>query len=583
MATATSTPTFPRTKGGAFLVEDCQPQDIFTPEDFNDQQKLIAQTATDFVVNEVLPHAEHLEHKDFDMMRSLLRKAGEIGLLSMDIPEEYGGMELDKVSSVLVSENVAKYASFSGAHGAHTSIGTHPINWFGTPEQKAKYLPKIATAELVACYCLSEAHAGSDALAARTRAELSPDGKHYILNGEKMWITNGGFADLYIVFAKVNGEKFTAFIVEKGFGNVRPGNEEKKMGIHGSSTTPVILDGCKVPVENVLGEVGRGHIIAFNVLNMGRLKLGAGAVGGMKMSVKHCLKYAQERTAFGHPIAHYGLIQHKLAQMAVLAYASESILYRTAGMIDTEFSSGDHSVDASRKAIEEYAVECAINKVFASENLGYCVDEAVQIYGGYGYHAEYPAERAYRDSRINRIFEGTNEINRLLTVDMLLKRAMKGDLPLMAKGQQLQEEILAGTAAGSDVVANLKRIFLFSAGVALQKFMQNLKEQQEIIGALTNIIMETFAAESCRLRTDKIAAAGKPSAQAEDATAVFLYDALNKAEVEARSVLAACAEGDDLRMKLAILKRFAKQDAVDTIGARRRICARLLERGQYFV
>ncbi len=578
MATVAA-PALPRIKGGAFLVEDRSAQEIFTPEDFTEEHLQIAKTANDFVTEEVVPHAEHLEHKDYEMMRSLLRKAGELGLLSMDIPEEYGGLELDKVSSVLVSEYVAKYASFSGAHGAHSSIGTHPINWFGTPEQKAKYLPKVASAELVAAYCLSEAHAGSDALAARTRADLSPDGKHYILNGEKMWITNGGFADLYIVFAKVGGEKFTAFIVEKAFGGIKPGAEEKKMGIHGSSTTPVIMSDCKVPIENVLGEVGRGHIIAFNVLNMGRLKLAAGAVGGMKQTIKHSLAYAQERTTFGKPIASYGLIQHKLAQMAILAYASEGILYRTTGMIDTEFQSGDHSVEASRKAIEEYAVECAINKVFASEALGYCADESVQIYGGYGFHADYPPERVYRDARINRIFEGTNEINRLLVVDMLMKRAMKNELPLMAAGKKLQDEIMAGPSGVTDPVANMKKIFLFAADAAMKKYMTNLKDQQEVIGALTNIVFEVFASETARLRAQKLG----NSAQANDMTGVYVHDAVGKVEAEAKAALAHCCEGDDLRARLAILKRFTKQESVDTIEARRRICGRLLERGKYFV
>jgi butyryl-CoA dehydrogenase len=576
---AVAAPPLPRIKGGAFLVEDRTAGEIFTPEDFTEEHLQIAKTANDFVTEEVVPHAEHLEHKDYEMMRSLLRKAGELGLLSMDIPEEYGGLELDKVSSVLVSEYVAKYASYSGAHGAHSSIGTHPINWFGTPEQKAKYLPKVATAEMVAAYCLSEAHAGSDALAARTRADLSADGTHYILNGEKMWITNGGFADLYIVFAKVNGDKFTAFIVERTFPGIKPGAEEKKMGIHGSSTTPVILSDCKVPVENVLGEVGRGHIIAFNVLNMGRLKLAAGAVGGMKQTIKHSLAYAQERTTFGKPISHYGLIQHKLAQMAILTYASEGILYRTAGMIDTEFQSGDHSVDASRKAIEEYAVECAINKVFASEALGYCADEAVQIYGGYGFHADYPPERVYRDARINRIFEGTNEINRLLVVDMLMKRALKGELPLMAAGKKLQDEIMEGPSGSSDPVANMKKIFLFTADAAMKKYMTNLKDQQEVIGAMTNIVFEVFASETARLRARKLG----NSAQAADMTDVYIYEAMGRVEAEARAVLAHCCEGDDLRTRLAILKRFTKQEAVDTIEGRRRICARLLERGKYSV
>ncbi len=581
---ATATTALPQVKGGAFLIEDRRPEEIFTPEDFSEQQQLIAQTADEFIINEVLPHVEKLEHKDYELMCSLLRKAGELGLIGADVPEKYGGMELDKVSSILITEHIAKYGSFSGAMGVQAGIGMHPIVWFGTEEQKAKYLPKFCTAELVSAYCLSEAHAGSDALAARTRADLSPDGKYYVLNGEKMWITNGGFADVYIIFAKVGGEKFTAFIVERAFPGCNPGAEEKKMGIKGSSTTPVILADCKVPVENVLGEVGRGHIIAFNVLNMGRLKLAAGCVGGMKMTIQHSLQYAKERKAFGKSICEFGLIQHKLAEMAIRAYAAESILYRTAGMIDTNFSLLDPALpDSARKAIEEYAVECAINKVYCSEAMGYSVDEAVQIYGGYGYHQDYAPERAYRDARINRIFEGTNEINRLLTVDMLVKRAMRGQLPLIAKAQKLLDEVLAGPAAADDVVGNIKKIFLFASGVAFQKYMQGLAEQQEIVGALANVVFEAFAAETVTLRAQKMRDRGQSSAQAEDMTRAYVYDAMNRAEAEARTALAASSEGDTLRTQLAVLRRFSRQEPVDTIALRRRVCRRVLEAGKYCV
>jgi len=383
-----------------------------SPENFTDEQRLIAKTASDFVVGEVLPHAEHLEkNHDYYLLRKLVKQAAEIGLTTAD--------ELGFVTGCLVAESTAKYSGFSGTFGVHSGVATHPIAWFGTPEQKAKYLPKLESAEVIGAYCLTEPHAGSDALAARTRADLSPDGRNYILNGQKMWITNGGFADVFTVFAKVGGEKFTAFIVERGFGGVQSGAEERKMGLHGSSTTPIYFQDCKVPVENVLGEIGRGHIIAFNCLNMGRLKLAAGALGGMKEILKHAVRYAKERTAFGKAIACYGLIRQKLAEMAVRIYVTESMVYRTAGLIDAalERNGGD-----KLKAMEEYAIECSLNKIYASEASNYCADECVQIFGGYGYHAEYPAERAYRDVRPSRIFEGTNEINRLLATGMFLKR-----------------------------------------------------------------------------------------------------------------------------------------------------------------
>ncbi len=511
-----------------FILEDAH--EIFTPEDLTEQQRMIGRTASEFVTREVLPHAEHLEHeKDYDLLRGLLRQAADIGLTGMEVPEQYGGMELEKVTTVHVTESISRYGCFSNTFNVHTGLGLTPIAWFGTDAQKQRYLPKLAAAEWVSCYCLTEPQAGSDSRNSRTRAELTPDGKHYVLNGEKMWITNGGFADLFIVFGKVAGDKFTAFIVEKDFGGIRPGGEEKKMGLHGSSTTSVILDGCRVPVENVLGEVGRGHIVAFNVLNFGRLKLAAGAVGTMKQTLQHSLKYAQERTAFGKPIAEYGLIRHKLAEMAIRIYVTESMVYRTAGLIDAKIRELGDRADASRVALEEYAVECALNKVFASEALGYCVDEAVQIYGGYGFHQDYPAERAYRDARVARIFEGTNEINRLLAATMLLKRAGK-DLPLDK----------------SPNVGDLKGLFRWAAGMAAKKL-----EEQEVLAALTNILMEAYALESAELRAKKTG----NTAQATMAE-VFRHDAVRRAEGEVGVITNGCL-------------------------ARREIASRLLEQGRY--
>ncbi len=578
MATQTKAPA--QVKGGSFLIEDRLPEEIFTPEDLTEEHRQIARTTDEFVNNEVVPHIETIEHKDFALVRQLLQKAGELGLLSIDIPEKYGGMELDKISSMVVAEHISKNASFSGAFGAHSGIGTNPVLYFGTEEQKARYLPRLAKAEIIAAYALSEAHAGSDALAARCRAELSADGKHYILNGEKMWITNGGFADLFTVFAKVDGEKFTAFLVEKAFGGVAPGPEEKKMGIHGSSTTPLILTDCKVPVENLLHEVGRGHVVAFNILNMGRLKLGAGACGGCKQLLHYSSKYAKERKAFGKSIAEFGLIQHKLAQMAVKTFATEGILYRTVGMIEALHAESGHDPKTALKSIEEYAVECAINKVYGSEALGYVVDEAVQIYGGYGYHHDYPPERAYRDARINRIFEGTNEINRLLTTGMLMKRAMSGRLALIPAAQKLLGEVLSGPGASDDAVGNIKKIALFTAGVAFQKYMQALADEQEVVAGISNIIMEAYVAETAQLRARKL---NGRSPQAEDITRVLIHDCLNSAEAEAKTVLAACAEGDTLRTQLAVLRRFAKQEPLDTIALRRRIARRVLEAEKYAV
>ena len=444
-----------RISGGSFLLEERKPDDVFTPEDFTEQHLLIAQTAEEFAVNEIVPNIEKMEHKDFSITRDLLKKAGELGLSSAEIPEVYGGLEMDKVTAAVIADHIAKYAGFATTWGGHTGIGTLPIVYFGTEEQKQKYLPRLAAGEIVGAYALSEASSGSDALNCRTRAELSKDGTHYILNGEKMWITNAGFADLFTVFAKVDGEKFTAFLVEKSFPGFSIGAEEHKMGIRGSSTCPIILNDCKVPAENVLGEIGKGHVIAFNILNVGRFKLGAMCVGGARLSLENAIGYAKQRKAFNKVIADFGLVREKLANMAVGVYTGEALVYRTVGMMDVALAEVDKSAaDAAketRKAIEEYAVECSIIKVWGSEMVGFVVDETVQIYGGYGFVEEYPAERAYRDARINRIFEGTNEINRLIITGFLLKRAMSGQLPLMPAIKKLMDEVLSGPSMGEEL------------------------------------------------------------------------------------------------------------------------------------
>ncbi|MFB3153589.1 MAG: acyl-CoA dehydrogenase family protein, partial [Candidatus Acidiferrales bacterium] len=515
MAT-TTTPTAIR--GGSFLIEDRSPDEVFIPEEFSDEQRQIGQTTREFIANEVLPQAEELEQHKEGLTQSLLRKAGELGLLGGEIPEAYEGLGLDKISTTIIAEKIAGYGGFATSFGAQAGIGTLPIVYFGTEAQKKKYLPKLATGELLTSYCLSEAEAGSDALAAKTRADLTPDGKHYSLNGQKMWITNGGFADLFIVFAKVGGEKFSCFIVERNTPGFSTGAEEKKMGIKGSSTVPIFFDNAKVPAENLLHEVGRGHIVAFNILNSGRFKLAASAIGGGKNALAESVRYAKERKAFGQPIANFGLIQHKLAEMSILSYVAESMLYRTAGLIDVALAGVDHAsgevAQHAMKALEEYAIECSINKVYASEVLDYIVDEMVQIFGGYGYHEEYPAARAYRDSRINRIFEGTNEINRLLIVDMLFKRATKGQLPLLSAAKKVAGELMSAAPAGlasseplaaeAALVSAGKKAFLFASGVAAQKYMDKLRDEQEVVGVLADIVIDVYAAESALLRARKI-------------------------------------------------------------------------------
>jgi alkylation response protein AidB-like acyl-CoA dehydrogenase len=594
MATTAATPRTV-TKGGSFLVESCRPEDVFTPAELNDDQKLIGQTADEFVTKEVLPLAHDLEEKKPGLMPELVKKAGEVGLLGGSIPEEYGGAGLDKISGTVLAEKLSGYAGFATSHGAHAGIGTIPIVYFGSEEQKKKYLPKIATGELISCYCLSEPQAGSDAQNLLTRAELSPDGKHWILNGQKMWITNGGFADVFIVFAKVE-EKVSCFIVEKSYPGFKAGAEEKKMGIKGSSTVPLYFENCQVPKENLLFEVGGGFKVAVNTLNVGRFNLGAYCLGGAKRVVEVSSKYARERKAFGKSIAEFGLIQQKLAEMTVRTFAVESMIYRSAGMIDAAMEAAHAEKDKTQqlmKVLEEYAIESSISKVYGSEVLDYVVDEAVQIYGGYGYHEEYPVSRAYRDSRINRIFEGTNEINRLLIIQMLLKRAMKGTLPLIPAVMGLQNEVLAGPtfeepptgllAEEERVVANAKKAFLLAAGVAVQKYREGLEHQQEIVGALANTVMEVYGMESVLRRTQK-AVNGRGEASCAvmlDAARTFIYDALDRVEKEARTALAASAEGDTLRTQLTVLKRFSKRDPFDTIAARRRIAAAVLDGDKY--
>ncbi|MFZ0285262.1 MAG: acyl-CoA dehydrogenase family protein [Terriglobales bacterium] len=596
MATTSAAPVT-KISGGSFLLEERRTDEVFTPEDFTEQHNLIGQTAEEFAVNEILPNAEKIEHKDFSVTRDLLKKAGELGLSLAEIPEAYGGLEMDKVTAAVIADHIAKYAGFATTWGGHSGIGTLPIVYFGTEEQKKKYLPRLGAGEIVGAYALSEASSGSDALNCRTRAELSKDGKSYTLNGEKMWITNAGFADLFTVFAKVDGEKFTAFLVEKTFPGFSVGAEEHKMGIRGSSTCPIILNDCKVPAENVLGEIGRGHVIAFNILNVGRFKLGAMCVGGGRVSFANAIGYAKQRKAFGKVIADFCLVREKLANMATLLYVGESMVYRTVGMMDVALNEVDKSAsDAmkeTRKAIEEYAVECSIIKVWGSEMIDYVVDETVQIYGGYGFVEEYPAERAYRDARINRIFEGTNEINRLIITGFLLKRAMSGQLPLMPAIKKLMDEVLSGPSMGDDLegplveerklVASAKKLGLFASGAATQRFMQAIQDQQEVMAAIADMVIETYAMESAVLRAQKIvessgeAAAALPIAM----TRVYLTQAMEKIEAAARKVIAAVADGDMLRTQLAILRRLAKHEPFNTIELRQQIAQKMIERGKY--
>jgi len=590
MATITA-PAGSTLRGGEFLLCATGAGDVFTPEDFTEEHRAIARTTEEFWQSEVVPKLEAIQHQEAGVAVALLRKSAELGLTSVVIPEEYGGMGMDFTSMMIVAEGVAKDGSYSAWHGAHTGIGTLPILFFGTEEQKHRYLPKLATCEMVAAYCLSEAHAGSDALAARTTAQLTPDGNYYLLNGQKMWITNGGAADLYTVFAKVDG-KLTAFLVERSFAGVKQGAEERKMGIKGSSTCALFLDNVPVPVENLLGEVGRGHIIAFNILNLGRLKLGPFAVGGAKNVLAASLSYAQERVAFGKPISQFGMIQQKLAQMATYLFAAESMSYRVEGMVSQvagQLNWQDPEAGARiLKAAEEYAIECSFVKVFASEMLDFVVDEGVQIHGGYGYHQDFAVERAYRDSRINRIFEGTNEINRLLATGMLLKRAQKKQLPLIEAVVKLQGQLLeplsaAGASQNSPEqlqVEQAKKVALLLLGLAYQQFGAAIEEQQEVLAGISDVMMNAFALESVVLRAAKMAARGAGRNAAAYVT-LFAHEAMNTIDRAATDVIAFCSEGDSRRTNLAVLRKLTRRDVPNTIEVRRDLAKRLLEARRY--
>ena len=589
-------------KGGSFLLNDLLPEDIFTPEDFTEEQRQIADTAHQFAANEVLPAADQIEAKNFTVTRGLLRKAGDLGLMAVDIPEEYGGLAMDKVTSAIVADHLSQLASFSVAFSGHVGIGTLPIVWYGTAEQKKRYLPRLATGEWLGAYALSEATSGSDAMNLRTRAVLSEDGQQYILSGEKMWITNAGFADLFTVFAKVtdpadpNPEKakLSAFLIERDTPGLTVGAEEHKLGIRGSSTCPLILSDCRIPAANLLGEVGKGHHIAFNILNIGRFKLGAACVGGARTALKNGIQYAKERKAFGKAIAEFGLIQQKLADSAARIYVGESMAYRTVGMIDAALAAIDPAVAYEpkeiQKRIEEYAVECSILKVWGSEMLDVVVDHVVQIYAGYGYVEEYPAERAYRDSRINRIFEGTNEINRLIITGFLLKRAMSGQLPLLPAINKLMDEVMAPPSFGDSdedaddplareagLLASAKKLALFTAGAASQKYMTGLADQQEIMADIADITMEVYALESALLRARKLGG----SSIATTMTQLYAAHAFGVVEQAARRIIAAVAEGDTLRIQLAIVRRLAKHEPANAVQLSRAVAAHVLQSGQY--
>jgi len=579
-------------QGGAFLIEDRTPEEIFTPEDFTEEHRMIAETTRQFVDNEVIPHIDELEKHDWKLARELIKKAADLGLIAANIPEEYGGLGLDQTSSALVGENIGRSASFATTLGAESGIGLLPIIYFGTEAAKQKYLPRIASGELITAYALTEAGSGSDAMAAKATARLSADGTHYILNGEKMFITNGGFADIFIVFAKVDGDKFSAFIVEKQEG-VSPGAEEHKMGIKGSSTTPLVLSDAKAPIENLLGEVGKGHKIAFNILNIGRFKLGAMCIGGMKLMLHEAIRYANERHQFGKSISSFGAIKSKLGEMAIRTWVGESMIYRTLGMIETAISDTTDP-DAKLRAIEEYSAECSIIKVALSEYCDYVADEMVQIYGGYGYSADYPAERAYRDSRINRIFEGTNEINRMLIPGRLMKSALSGKLKLLPAAQALMDEVLTPQMATFDddekllaaeqkLAKNGKKVALMTLGTAAQKFMMTLGDQQEVLLGIADIIMDAYAMESAILRAQKLAASQGEAAAARyvDMTRVFCNDAVERIEARAKNTLAGMAEGDELRTLLAALRRFTKLTPMNTISARQRIADVLIEANKW--
>ena len=584
-------------RGGEYLIAETGCNEVFTPEDFSDEQRQFGETTEQFIENEVVPHLEEIDDQNFDHVVKAMATCGELGLLMMDAPEEYGGLELDKASSMLVAEKIALGGSFSVAYAAHTGIGTLPLIYYGTDAQKEKYLEKIISGEWCAAYCLTEPGAGSDALGVQSSAVLSEDGTHYILNGTKQFITNGGFAELFTIFVKIDKLHFTAFLVERGFEGLVVGQEEKKLGIKGSSTTQVVLDNCKVPVENLLGEIGKGHKIAFNVLNVGRFKLGAAVTGAAKLSLMTGIKYANERKQFKKSISSFGAIKEKIADLTADLFASESLVYRLAGLLDEKLATIDKSIDdyyvAYQKGIEDYAAECGISKVFCSEMLARTVDEVVQIHGGYGYVSEYPAERYYRDERINRIYEGTNEINRLLIPGMILKKAMKGELPLQAESKKAFESLMTPSFEDVDdsdrfgseksLITNLKTLFLILAGAGVQKYMTKLGEEQEILMAAADVAIQIFALESCVLRAEKYFDEASSSRQALLSAAVKIF-AFNVSEVvgtAARKGAFYIEDGDNLTMILSGIRRFTKYDASGLLAAKRLVAEAACEQERY--
>ncbi len=593
MATTAPSPSTSILRGAEWLLKSTEPDAVFTPEQLTEEHRLIGRTVDEFVSNEVLPQLEQLEQKDWDLARRLMRRAGELGLFGVDIADTYGGVGLDKVTSLIVSERLARSASFGATFGAQGNLTVIPLFLFGTEAQKQQYLPKLLSGEMIGAYGLSETGSGSDALGARTKATPQPDGS-FVLNGEKMWITNGGFADLFVVFAKVDGEQFTAFLVERSAG-VKSGHEEHKMGLHGSSTTALIFQDVRVPAENVLGEVGKGHKVAFNVLNFARFKLGASCEGGAQAAIAESAKYAAERRQFGQPIASFGAIKHKLGEMVVRTYAIESLLYRIAGLVDERIAATPHDDNdgsAALAAFEEYAIEASIAKVACSEALNFVLDENIQIHGGNGYVRDYPAERHFRDARVNRIFEGTNEINRLLIPGMLARRAVKNELPVIAAATALQDELLGPPAppsaddglmaAEQRTVESLKKSALMVFGVALQTYGQKLGDQQEVLIHIADMLMDVFAAESAVLRA--IAASNRSLPRAAlhaDAARVFVNDAAMRVEASAKQALAAMAEGDMLRTTLAALRRLSKSVPINTAALRRRLADETVSRGGY--
>ena len=585
-------------KGGGFLVEDIAAEDMLTPEDFTSEHKMIAKTTEEYVKGEVWPVLDNLENHEFDKSVDLLKKAGELGLLGADVPEEYGGLGLDKVSSSLITEKMSLAGGFSITHGAHVGIGSLPIVFFGNKEQKEKYLPVLATGEKLAAYALTEPGSGSDALGASTTAKFNEAGTHYVLNGEKQWITNSAFADVFVVYAKVDGDKFTAFIVEREFPGVSTGPEEKKMGIKSSSTRTLVLEDAEVPVENVLGEIGRGHIIAFNILNVGRYKLAIGGVGGAKRAIEVATKYANERKQFNTPISSFRMIQEKLANMAARTYANESSVYRTVGLFEQRMGglSQEELNDGSEvaKSIAEYAIECSMNKYMATELLDYAADEAVQIHGGYGFMQEYEVERMYRDSRINRIFEGTNEINRMLVPGTFMKKAMKGQLPLLEKATALQEELMTmmPEPVGDEtleqeryLLKNAKKIGLLAAGIAAQKFQDKLEQEQELLANIADMAGEIYNMEAAILRTEK--AINKDGEEKHKQkvlyTQVYVQEAFNSIEADAKETLVASDSGDSLRMMLGALRKLTRHDPTNVVEKKREIAKTLIEEEKYTV